>query len=155
MAGAGRRPTTMAPLPSLGVTVNRGVRYARALGLAVIVIAVLCATSPARTVVAQPVLQEAHRPPVEVTVVAKKYSFSPARIEVEQDDIIKVTLKTEDIPHSFTIDQYRISKRVAPGQPVTFEIHADQAGTFTYYCSLTSDERCKEMRGELVVHAKR
>ncbi len=110
----------------------------------------------ARAAAASPLLQEAHKPPVEVTVVAKKYSFSPARIEVDQDDIVKITLKSEDIPHSFTIDQpYRIAKRAAPGQPVTFEFRADQAGTFTYYCNLTTDDRCKEMKGQLVVNAKR
>lgn len=135
---------------------NRGSRYVRAPALAAIIIAALFVGSRARARITEPVMQEAHRPPVEVTVVAKKYSFSPARIEVEQDDIVKITLKTEDIPHSFTIDKpYRISKRAAPGQPVTFEFRADQAGTFTYYCELTTDERCREMRGELVVHAKK
>ncbi len=102
-----------------------------------------------------PAMQEPHRPPVEVTVSARKYSFAPSRIEVEQDDIVKITLKAEDIPHTFTIDPYRISKRAAPGQPVTFEFRADQAGTFTYYCELTADPKCREMRGQLVVHAKR
>jgi len=135
---------------------NRGSRYVRALALAAIVLAAVFVASRARATITKPVLQEAHRPPVEVTVVAKKYSFSPARIEVEQDDIVKITLKTEDVPHSFTIDKpYRISKRAAPGQAVTFEFRADQAGTFTYYCELTADERCREMRGELVVHPKR
>ncbi len=101
-------------------------------------------------------MQEAHRPPVQFTVTAKKYSFSPSRIEVQQDDIVSITLRTEDIPHSFTIDEpYRIAKRAAPGQPAVFEFRADQAGTFTFYCSLTSDPRCKEMRGTLVVAPKR
>ncbi len=101
-------------------------------------------------------MQEAHRPPVEVTVTARKYAFEPARIEVQQDDIVRVTLKTEDIPHSFTIDEpYRIAKRAAPGQPAVFEFRADQSGTFPFYCNLTSDARCKEMRGQLVVNPKR
>jgi cytochrome c oxidase subunit II len=90
----------------------------------------------------------------EVTVVARKYAFSPARIEVEQDDLVKITFTTEDIPHSFTIDQYRIAKRAGPGQTVVFEFRADKAGTFPFYCNLTIDERCHEMRGELVVKAR-
>lgn len=127
----------------------------RALALAIIILPALLVSTHTRAVAA-PLLQEAHRPPVEVTVVAKKYSFSPGRIEVEQDDIVKITLKTEDIPHSFTIDDpYRIAKRATPGQPVTFQFRADRAGTFTYYCNITTDERCKEMRGELVVRPKR
>jgi hypothetical protein len=34
---------------------------------------------------------------------------------------------------------------------VTFEFRADQAGTFPFYCNLSQDERCRQMRGELVV----
>ena len=44
------------------------------------------------------------------TVRAHKYAFEPARLEVHQDDLVKITLRAEDIPHSFTVDAYRISK---------------------------------------------
>ncbi len=50
-----------------------------------------------------------------VSVTARKYAFSPARIEVAQDDLVKIELSTEDIPHSWTVDEYRIAKRVNPG----------------------------------------
>jgi heme/copper-type cytochrome/quinol oxidase subunit 2 len=86
------------------------------------------------------------------TIVARKYAFAPVRLEVAQDDLVKVTMTSADIAHSFTIDAYRIDKRVGPKQTVTFEFRANQPGTFRIYCKLTQDERCKEMRGELVVH---
>jgi cytochrome c oxidase subunit 2 len=86
-----------------------------------------------------------------VTVVARRYSFTPARIEARQGDILIITLVAEDIPHSFTIDAYRICKRASPGEPVKFELHLHKAGTFEFYCSLTVDEGCRQMRGELVV----
>jgi cytochrome c oxidase subunit II len=87
----------------------------------------------------------------EVTVRARRYAFSPARIEVNQGDIVRITLIAEDIPHSFTIDEYRISKRVSRDRTVTFEFCADTPGRFVFYCSLTTDERCRDMRGELLV----
>jgi plastocyanin len=40
-----------------------------------------------------------------VTVSAHKYAFSPARLEVRQDDVVRVTFSTHDKPHSLTIDQ--------------------------------------------------
>jgi heme/copper-type cytochrome/quinol oxidase subunit 2 len=85
------------------------------------------------------------------TVSAHKYAFTPARLEVQQDDLVRVALSTSDVPHSFTIDKYRIAKRVEPGRPIVFEFRADQPGRFPIYCNLTADERCKEMIGELVV----
>ena len=84
-------------------------------------------------------------------VTASRYKFDPPRIEVFQDDLVRVELRTEDIAHSLTIDAYRIAKRVGPGQPVTLEFRADQPGTFPYYCNLQIDDGCRQMRGVLVV----
>ena len=84
-------------------------------------------------------------------VTASRYQFSPPRIEVLQDDVVKIELHTEDIAHSLTIDAYRIAKRVNPGQPITFEFRADQPGTFRFYCNLQIDDGCRQMHGELVV----
>ena len=88
------------------------------------------------------------------TVSAHKYAFSPARIEVRQDDLVRVTFSTDDIPHSFTIDKYRIAKRVEPRKPIVFEFRADQPGRFPIYCNLTADDGCRKMIGELVVAAR-
>src|ERR687895_247907 len=83
----------------------------------------------------------------EVSVRADQYAFSPARIEVQKDEIVKVTFTAVDMPHSFTIDDYRISKRAAAGQAVTFEFRADRTGPFPFYCNLSQDDRCKQMHG--------
>ena len=92
----------------------------------------------------------------EVRVVARRYSYSPPRIEVQEGDLVKVTLESEDIPHSFNVDDpYRIAKRATPGSPVVFEFRADQAGSFPYYCNLTAEDGCRKMRGELVVRPRR
>jgi cytochrome c oxidase subunit 2 len=88
----------------------------------------------------------------EVSVLARKNGFSPARVEVHQNDLVKVTFSAEDAPHSFNIDEYRIAKRARPGHPAVFEFRADRAGTFSYYCNLsTTTGAHDDMRGELVV----
>jgi heme/copper-type cytochrome/quinol oxidase subunit 2 len=94
----------------------------------------------------------------DVQVAAKKYAYRIAgadrpEIHVHEGDVVHVTFSTDDIPHSFTIDEpYRISRRAVPGKPVTFEFLADKAGTFPFYCNLVLDERCrKEVRGTLIV----
>jgi cytochrome c oxidase subunit 2 len=90
----------------------------------------------------------------EFTVVAKDYQYSPTRIEVMQDDLVKLTVRSSDIAHSFTIDEYRISKRVPAGGATTFEFQADRPGTFAFYCALTSEPGHRMMHGELIVRAK-
>jgi nitrous-oxide reductase len=90
----------------------------------------------------------------EFTIVAKDFRYTPARIEVTQDDLVKLTVRSEDIAHSFTIDEYRIVKRVPGGGSTTFEFRADRAGTFPFYCNLTGEAGHQMMHGELVVRGK-
>jgi len=87
----------------------------------------------------------------QFTVGGHKYAFAPSAIEVQRNDLVKITFKAEDIPHSFTIDEYRIAKRAGAGQTVSFEFRADQPGTFRFYCNLTQDDGCKNMSGQLHV----
>jgi heme/copper-type cytochrome/quinol oxidase subunit 2 len=103
--------------------------------------------------ISAPRLQEAGERSFSVS--AHRYAFTPASIEVDQDDLVRITFSTDDIPHSFTVDKYRISKRVERGKPVIFEFRADQPGRFPIYCSLAADEKCREMKGELIVAARR
>jgi heme/copper-type cytochrome/quinol oxidase subunit 2 len=88
---------------------------------------------------------------VEVSIEGDHYAFAPARIEVQKDDLVKITFSARDIAHSFTVDAYRIAKRAAAGQTIVFEFRADQTGTFPFYCNLTQDDRCRQMKGEIVV----
>jgi heme/copper-type cytochrome/quinol oxidase subunit 2 len=88
-------------------------------------------------------------------VTLHRYAFDPPRIEVNQDDLVKIELHSEDIAHSLTIDDYRIAKRVSRDQPVTFEFRADRAGTFPFYCNLQIEDGCRQMRGQLIVKPRR
>ena len=90
----------------------------------------------------------------DITIVARERVFEPSRIVVNRDDLVRITLKSDKEPRTFAIDAYRISKRVSGGSSITFEFHANQPGTFTYYCNLTSVEACAEMKGTLVVSPK-
>lgn len=97
----------------------------------------------------------------DVGVTAVKYQFKiagsdRAEIQVSQDDLVRITLTAEDIPHSFTLPDYRIQKRVEPGREVTFEFRAEKPGRFEFYCSLTNDN-CRErgMTGVLIVSPRR
>jgi plastocyanin len=85
------------------------------------------------------------------TIVADRFVYEPSRIVVNAGDAVTITLIATDRPYTFTIDAYRISRRATPGKNAVIEFCADQTGTFVYYCNLTDDERCRGMKGELVV----
>jgi len=90
----------------------------------------------------------------DFTIVAKDHVFTPNKLEVAQDDLVKITLRSEDRPASFAIDAYRIVKRVPGNSSISFEFRAAQAGTFRFYCNLTKDPDCKDMTGTLIVRPK-
>ena len=90
----------------------------------------------------------------DVTLLARDHQFTPDRIEVTKDDLVRITMTSEGRPYSFAIDAYRIVKRAGAGQTIVFDFRADQAGTFPFYCNLTSDPACREMKGTLVVAPK-
>lgn len=93
----------------------------------------------------------------DIGVTAAKHQFkvsgsNRAEISVAQDDLVRITLTSEDVPHSFTLPDYRIQKRVEPGREVTFEFRAEKPGRFEFHCSMTADN-CRErgMVGVLIV----
>lgn len=100
----------------------------------------------------------------EFNVVGRDYAFKVSgtdrpEIRVSENDLVHITFAAEDMAHSFTIEDkdgshYRIMRRAEPGRPVSFDFRADKAGTFRFFCSLTIDEKCKDMQGSLIVTPK-
>ena len=90
----------------------------------------------------------------EFDLTAANYRFTPDRVEVKQDELVKLTVRSADVAYSVTIDEYRVSKRVPAGGEVTFEFRADRAGEFAFYSNLTSDSRHAAMKGRLVVRPR-
>ena len=107
-----------------------------------------------RRVLAAPAGQDQAPTRREFTLTARDYSFSPNRVEAQQDDLIKLTVQSADNAYGFTIDEYRVSKRVPAGGSTTIEFRADRAGTFAFYSGLKSDARHDQMRGQLVVRPR-
>ncbi len=90
----------------------------------------------------------------DLTLTARNFRFTPDRLEVVQDDLVRITIHSDDIAHSFNIDEYRIAKRVPAGGSTVVELRADRVGTFPFYCNLTSEPGHDQMRGQLIVRPK-
>ena len=107
-----------------------------------------------RRVLAAPAGQDQAPTRREFTVTARDYSFSPNRVEAQQDDLIKLIVQSADNAYGFTIDDYRVSKRVPAGGSTVIEFRADRAGTFAFYSNLSNDARHSQMRGQLIVRPR-
>ena len=107
-----------------------------------------------RRVLAAPAGQDQAPTRREFTVTARDYNFSPNRVEAQQDDLIKLTVQSADNAYGFTIDDYRVSKRIPAGGSTVVEFRADRAGTFAFYSNLSNDSRHAQMRGQLIVRPR-
>ena len=87
----------------------------------------------------------------EFSITAREYRFTPDRLEVTQDDLVKLTIESADVTYSFTIDAYRLSRRIPAGAKTVVEFRADQTGTFDFYSNMTGHEK---VRGQLVVRRR-
>jgi heme/copper-type cytochrome/quinol oxidase subunit 2 len=87
----------------------------------------------------------------EFSITARDYRFTPDRLEVTQDDLVKLTIESADLTYSFTIDAYRLSRRIPAGAKTVIEFRADQAGMFDFYSNMTGHEK---VRGQLVVRRR-
>src|ERR1700752_2905007 len=68
----------------------------------------------------------------EFSITAREYRFTPDRLEVTQADLVKPTVESADVTYSFTIDAYRLSRRIPAGGKTVIEFRADQAGMFDF-----------------------
>lgn len=87
----------------------------------------------------------------EFNVVAKKWSFEPAQITVNQGDKVRLNITSADAPHGLAIKEYGINQEIEPGQTATVEFTADQPGEFTFFCSVFCGDGHREQRGVLIV----
>lgn len=75
---------------------------------------------------------------IAVTIPLHSWSFEPSNIDAEVGDTLSITVtNNDDIEHGFAIDEYQISRHLAPGERVTLpKFVLDKKGTFEFFCSV-------------------
>ena len=93
--------------------------------------------------------------PRVIEIVAKRFEFEPARIEVTEGERVRLVVKSGDGIHGVEIKKFKVSKTVPRGdKAVTIEFTASVAGEFPILCSEYCGEGHEEMKGMLVVSAR-
>ena len=91
-------------------------------------------------------------------VIARRFEFEPATIEVTEGDRVRLLVRSADGPHGVEIKAFKVKKavpRAKPGDaPITIEFVATSAGEFPILCSEYCGSGHKDMTGTLVVKAK-
>jgi cytochrome c oxidase subunit 2 len=93
--------------------------------------------------------------PRVIQVVAKRFTFEPARIEVTEGERVRLVVKSADGVHGVAIEKVRVNKLVPRGgATVNIDFVAPAPGTYDILCSEECGEGHDVMSGRLVVTAK-
>ncbi|HEY6051825.1 MAG TPA: cupredoxin domain-containing protein [Thermoanaerobaculia bacterium] len=92
--------------------------------------------------------------PRKITVTAKKYEFSPNRIELKAGEPVEITFESLDTEHGFVCPDLKLEKitykKDSPGK-VAFT--PEKPGTYPFKCAKWCGFGHGKMHGEFVVTA--
>jgi cytochrome c oxidase subunit 2 len=92
--------------------------------------------------------------PRTIDVVARRFAFEPATIEVTVGERVRLLVRSADGVHGVGIRKFKVSTLIPRGgAPVAIDFVATDAGTFPIVCSEACGDGHADMRGSLVVVA--
>ena len=93
--------------------------------------------------------------PREIAVVAKRFSFEPASIEVVEGEQVRLRVSSADGVHGLQIRRFRINRLIPRGgQAVTIDFVAGAPGSYEILCSEECGDGHDSMTGTLIVKAR-
>lgn len=93
--------------------------------------------------------------PRDIEVVARRFRFEPAEIEVGLDEPVRLLVRSADGPHGVEIKKFNVRKDVPRGgQVVEIPFTASETGRFPILCSEYCGDGHDDMTGTLVVIAR-
>jgi cytochrome c oxidase subunit 2 len=108
-----------------------------------LVLAAITLTGPRAAAAGQPV----H----EVQIVASRFAFEPAAIQVVSGESVRLVVRSKDGVHGFAIPRLKIDLHVPDsGDPVTAEFTAPPAGEYEIACSEFCGRGHGQMKAALV-----
>jgi cytochrome c oxidase subunit 2 len=92
--------------------------------------------------------------PRKITVTAKKYEFSPSKIELKVGEPVEITFQSQDTKHGFSCKALGIEKVVfEKDKPETVRLNPQKAGTYEFKCAKFCGMGHGKMKGEILVTA--
>lgn len=92
--------------------------------------------------------------PREIVVLARRFSFEPAEIQVTAGERVRLVVSSADGVHGLQVRRLRINTLIPRGgRSVAIDFVAPAPGTYEVLCSEECGEGHRQMKGSLVVTA--
>jgi cytochrome c oxidase subunit 2 len=69
-----------------------------------------------------------------VEINAKRFAFSPDRIELKKGQTVKLRIHSEDVTHGFFLRPLKLDEEIPAGQTIELTVTPDVSGSFTTIC---------------------
>ena len=76
----------------------------------------------------------AQNTPRTIEVHAKRFTFTPSEITLQQGETVKLVLTSDDVTHELVIPDLHVAQEIKKGHPAEVTIVADKAGDFPGKC---------------------
>ena len=86
-----------------------------------------------------------------ITVIAKKYQFTPSEIKVRQGVPVVLRITSQDALHGFSCPGLKIRTDVKPGQENVLRFTPDKLGMFSFHCDIFCGAGHANMTGTITV----
>lgn len=89
--------------------------------------------------------------PRVIKVVAKKFAYSPNRIEIKTGESVVLEFTALDFVHGFSLPDMNVRADLPPGQVTRVPLQPTTAGSFTFLCDNFCGDGHEQMNGTIVV----
>ena len=111
----------------------------------------LCSLALLATALTESRTAAAGQPVHEIQVVASRFMFEPATIQVLAGESVRLVVRSKDGTHGFAIPKLKIDLHIASnGEPETAEFTAPPAGEYEIACSEFCGRGHAQMKAALV-----
>lgn len=86
-----------------------------------------------------------------IEVVAKRFSFTPAEIELERGEPVTLAISSLDFAHGFNVPDFGVRADLMPGRVTRIALRPMQAGRFDFLCDNFCGDGHETMHGVLIV----
>ena len=89
--------------------------------------------------------------PRVVQVSARRFQFTPNRIELKKGEPVVFELTSQDVFMGMNIHDFGVRSDIVPGQVTRLAFTPDKAGSFIFVCDVFCGDGHESMSGTLVV----
>ena len=86
-----------------------------------------------------------------IKIVARKFSFSPAEIQLKKGEPVVLEFTTLDVMMGFKATDFGVRTDIVPGQTSRLRFTPDKVGHFAFNCDVFCGSGHEDMGGTLIV----